>query len=104
MSIVIDKKSCNGCGKCKDICPGNLLSADADGKADIRFPDECWSCAACVKVCGREAISLYLSPAAGGCGTRLKVRREGLLMRWRFLMPNGEEQVITVNSADANRY
>ena len=51
MSIHIDRNICIGCGQCAEICPGTLIRM-TDGKAEMRYPKECWGCVSCVKQCG----------------------------------------------------
>lgn len=50
MSIHIDRTACIGCGQCAEICPGTLIRM-TDGKAEMRYPKECWGCVSCVKQC-----------------------------------------------------
>jgi adenylylsulfate reductase subunit B len=66
MAIHVDDLACDGCSKapeplCVRDCPGDLLFIDGDGKAAIVDNRECWDCAACLKVCPREAISMQLT-------------------------------------------
>lgn len=42
MSIAINAKQCVGCGKCSMVCPGSLIHMNADGKAFIKYPKDCW--------------------------------------------------------------
>ncbi|MDR0881865.1 MAG: ferredoxin family protein [Candidatus Adiutrix sp.] len=104
MSISIDQVACTGCGRCGEICPGSLIRADREGKAEIGQPADCWSCTACLKECPAGAIALYLPPVLGGSGTRLQVKQEGSLLHWRFTRPDGTLKTITVDRQSANRY
>ncbi|MDR0827272.1 MAG: 4Fe-4S binding protein [Desulfovibrio sp.] len=104
MSIVIEQESCNGCGRCLAVCPGALLCANAKGRAEIRYPADCWSCAACVKSCARGAIALYSAPACGGRGGLLRARREGEILHWVISLPDGTQRTISVDRRSANRY
>jgi len=104
MSIWIDKKECVGCGKCADICPGNLIYKDEMGKASIRNPRDCWGCAACVKECKVLAIEYYLGADIGGKGTVMYVKKENNLLYWYFKRPNGENEAIVVNIKDSKSY
>jgi len=54
MAYVIDKEKCVGCGACKDACPVDAISSDADGKMVID-PDKCISCGTCSAVCPVDA-------------------------------------------------
>jgi len=63
--IDINVNKCNGCKqldepRCVDICPGNLLFINQDGKEAIYDPSECWDCFACVKACPRLALAIRL--------------------------------------------
>ncbi len=55
MAAKADKKKCNGCGACKDICPVNAIKIE-DNKAIIS--DDCVECGVCVSACPQGAISL----------------------------------------------
>lgn len=64
MTVCIDLKRCNGCGKrseafCEEICPGDLFYREG-GKARLREPSDCWDCFSCVKACPCEALCIEL--------------------------------------------
>ncbi|HBS60980.1 MAG TPA: adenylylsulfate reductase [Firmicutes bacterium] len=104
MSITIDREKCTGCGKCREVCPGSLLYAAQDGKAEIRYPKDCWGCTSCVKECRFTAIKYYLGPDIGGKGGFLRTKQEENLLHWIITGPEGEEKVITVDKSKANAY
>ncbi len=62
MPPVIDKKKCIGCMTCATICPSDVYGLQKKGNKvpEIRFPDECWHCNACVRDCPAKAISLRI--------------------------------------------
>ena len=66
MSIQINKMNCVGCGRCIEVCPGNLIKLDADKKAVIPYPRDCWGCTSCLKECKHEAINFFLGADIGG--------------------------------------
>ena len=117
MSIRILTDACIGCGRCMDICPGNLLERDAQGHAFLRFPEDCWACASCVKTCPREAVALLLPPSAGS-GETLQARelpeRNTPTRRpsddvpygyeWIFTDAEGRTRTLTTHAGEANRY
>ena len=74
MSIAINKSKCVKCRRCIEVCPGNLIKADADGKAYIKEPRDCWGCTSCVKECRAEAIDFFLGADIGGRGSTLTTR------------------------------
>ncbi|MGN6715351.1 4Fe-4S dicluster domain-containing protein [Anaerocolumna jejuensis] len=104
MSIEISKEICIGCGQCAQICPGTLIRLGDAGKAFISHAERCWGCASCVKECPVQAIAMFLGEDAGGLGGRLTVRRENTLLHWIITIPDGEKQIITLDSRDANKY
>jgi len=55
MAAKVDKKKCNGCGACKEICPVNAIKIEK-GKAVIS--DDCVECSACVSQCPNGAITI----------------------------------------------
>lgn len=104
MSILIDYAKCTACGKCRQVCPGNLLTADGDGKSRIDNPKDCWGCTSCVKECGFAAIRYYLGADIGGRGGFLYTRQEGNLLHWIIVAPDGGERTITIDKRQANAY
>jgi adenylylsulfate reductase subunit B len=62
MPPVIDKKLCNYCGICYNMCPQDVFSFDKMKKETpaVAYPKECWYCGACVVDCPKAAVSLKL--------------------------------------------
>ena len=62
MPPIIDKKLCNYCGICYEMCPLDVFSFDKGQKATpaIAYPKECWYCGACIVDCPKGAVSLKL--------------------------------------------
>ncbi len=101
--IVIDKKICVGCGRCVDICPGNLLEIKNTCAAcrDIR---DCWGCCACVKICPVNAIAYMLSADLGGVGAKLFAEDSATKLTWKILKPDGEKIILEVDKSQANKF
>lgn len=55
VGLEIDTSKCQGCGKCKEICPTHLPEI-IEGKARNTSP-ECMRCPMCIEDCPMEAIS-----------------------------------------------
>lgn len=109
MSIWIDEARCVGCGRCAEVCPGNLIGmgpAEASPRpvAQMRRPRDCWGCTACMKECPAGAISYFLGADMGGRGTRLQVKSSATQNVWEFDHPDGTVQTITVSKSQANKY
>ncbi len=104
MSIRINREKCIACGQCLKVCPGNLLYADQDQKAYIKYPKQCWGCTACLKECRVGAVQYYLGADIGGKGTFLYTKQEKDLLHWFFVKPGGTETRITINQTEANKY
>lgn len=50
---------CNGCGRCVNSCPMDVIRMDGAGdKAQIRYPEECMNCEQCVLDCAVNAITV----------------------------------------------
>lgn len=104
MSIRIDKEKCMACGKCLNVCPGNLLYRDNLNKAFIKYPKECWGCTACLKECPAGAIKYYLGADIGGKGAFLYTKKEKDFLHWFIVKASGEEEMITINQKESNKY
>ncbi|MGM0471677.1 MAG: 4Fe-4S dicluster domain-containing protein [Bacillota bacterium] len=101
MSVKINQAICNGCPDCEEsrcvkVCPGNLLYRTADNETAIRDRADCWGCAACVKECPRQAISMYLPVEIGGRGSTLTVKDNGDKMVWILKQIDGTVQRVSV--------
>ncbi len=104
MSIVINKDRCIACGKCQEVCPGNLLKADKEKKAFIKYPAECWGCTACIKECRAQAIKYFLGADIGGKGSLLSSSSQEDTLDWIIESPCGEVKKIAINKKAANNY
>ncbi|AKL94803.1 indolepyruvate ferredoxin oxidoreductase, alpha and beta subunit [Clostridium aceticum] len=104
MSIQIDKTKCISCGKCLNICPGNLIAEDEEKKASIKHPKECWGCTACLKECSAEAIKYYLAADIGGKGGHLYSKNCGDSMAWYIVSADHKKYHIKINKKDSNAY
>ncbi len=104
MGVIIDSSKCVCCGKCVDICPGNIIRKNEDGKAYIKEPGECWSCVSCMKECPVGAISFIISPEIGGRGGTLSLIRDGSYTKWILEKTNGDHESIVTDTKEANNY
>lgn len=104
MGVLIDSEKCIGCGKCRNICPGNIIKTDALGKAFLKKPGDCWSCTSCMKECPVSAIFLSLPVEMGGRGAKLSVEKTGQNIRWTVTRNNEELKDILTKSDEANKY
>lgn len=104
MSIRIDSEKCIGCGGCVEACPGNLIALDAEGKAEIRIPSDCWGCCSCMKQCPVQAVQIFLGADIGGSGALMSFRKRDGLYDWTVHFPEGTEKTITVDPRDSNKY
>jgi adenylylsulfate reductase subunit B len=104
MSIRINPKKCIGCGKCREVCPGNLIKTDSRGKAIIQREKDCWGCTSCLKECKTDAISFFLGADIGGRGSTLSVKTSEDFYTWTVTDPKGQKKTIEINRKDSNRY
>lgn len=103
MGVIIDRSKCIGCGRCRAICPGNLIGLDDEKRAYLKCPEDCWSCISCMKECPVQAVSLVLSPAMGGSGSRLTAVQKGSETEWT-VTKNGRQKVLITDTKEANKY
>lgn len=104
MSIQISQGKCVGCARCRDVCPGNLMGMDQNGRAFLRHPYDCWGCTACMKACFHGAISLVLDPELDGRGERLEVRKDGSCYIWEVTDRRGRKTRLKTDTQKANAY
>jgi len=94
MTVLIDRKLCNGCpgrseGCCEEVCPGDLFYRVA-GQACLREAGDCWDCCSCVKACPREALSVELPFQISEARLRLSARQRGGHIQWKMHNHEGE--------------
>lgn len=59
MPPVINEEKCIGCTKCAQICCMDVFGpAEQKQTPQVRYPEECWHCRACVMDCPAGAIDL----------------------------------------------
>jgi len=110
MSITIDKNKCVKCKKCFSVCPGNLIEANEDGRACIKYPKDCWGCCSCVKECKVNAISLYLGADIGGRGSQMTVElkkdrvNNTQIMHWEIIESDKKVHSIDIDPKASNQY
>ena len=102
MSILIDRESCIGCGRCAEVCPGNLIQMD--GKAWMKYPKDCWGCTSCVKECPVHAVKFFLGADIGGRGSLVYTRQRGDILTWVMECPDGSVKEIDINRKESNQY
>jgi NAD-dependent dihydropyrimidine dehydrogenase PreA subunit len=56
--LQVDRKKCNRCSLCVEMCPMDVLHLGKDKVPSMRYPDDCWYCDVCVSVCPKKAITL----------------------------------------------
>ena len=122
MSIAISKSKCVGCGRCIEVCPGNLIKLVAEEnavcsrseqngeatqplrKAVIRREKDCWGCTSCLKECKTGAIAFFLGADIGGRGSVLSVSDKGDIRTWTVTAPDKSTKTIVVNRKESNKY
>jgi len=66
----IEREKCNGCGRCIEVCPQNILEIEKIGRrrfAHCIDEEICIACSECSKVCPKHAVRIWsFSITAGG--------------------------------------
>ncbi|MCR4742355.1 MAG: ferredoxin family protein [Treponema sp.] len=104
MSVKFDENKCIGCGKCVEVCPGNLIKINESKKAGIKHIRDCWGCTSCIKECPKKAISFFLGADIGGKGSTMIVDNQKDYSVWTIKKYDGKEITITINKKDSNKY
>lgn len=98
MSVVVDKKKCNGCpgleeARCVQACPGDLMAVNsAARKAHLREARDCWDCFCCVKACPRGAISCRLAFQLADFGASLQPKIQREVIKWTCTTPDAQRE------------
>jgi adenylylsulfate reductase subunit B len=103
MSIAINQNKCVGCGRCVEVCPGNLIQL-SEGRAVIKREKDCWGCTSCLKECKTGAIAFFLGADIGGKGSVLSVEEHGGIRDWTVTAPDGTQKTIRINTKESNKY
>jgi len=56
--LEVDRRKCNRCGLCIEMCPMDVLRLGEEKVPSMRYPDDCWYCDVCVSVCPKKAVTL----------------------------------------------
>jgi len=85
-AVLFDAALCNGCNRCADVCPNDVMVHDLDkGKHPVvLYPDECWFCGCCVGHCPKPGAIRMEHPLSLRVGWKRKETGE----RFRIGMKN----------------
>lgn len=101
MGITVKAEQCTGCGRCVDICPGDLLALlPQEGKAYLRSARDCWGCMSCVKSCPEGALERRLPFSLAGYGASLRPKVHETHIVWTLRYPNGEVEEFAVKTRE----
>ena len=59
---VLDEQTCNGCGRCTEVCPVEAMRQELPGVAPAVDRSACIGCGVCRRRCARHAILLTVRP------------------------------------------
>ncbi|OEF97664.1 4Fe-4S dicluster domain-containing protein [Desulfuribacillus alkaliarsenatis] len=101
MTVKVNQNLCNGCNgiaesRCEAVCPGNLMTRDAEQLAYIRSSKDCWDCMACVKACPQQALQTKLPFQLAGYGSKLVPKSEKKQIHWTLTHPDGKVETFTI--------
>jgi adenylylsulfate reductase subunit B len=86
---------CDGCGKCVDICPSDIMHIDPTHRRAFNIePNFCWECYSCVKACPQNAIDVrgYAEFAPMGHSVRVLREEENNTISWKIKFRDGREK------------
>jgi len=55
----ITRDVCIGCEVCHIICPTGVIEMDEEQRAEIKHPEDCWTCFSCELSCPTKAIDVH---------------------------------------------
>jgi NAD-dependent dihydropyrimidine dehydrogenase PreA subunit len=59
MTAYIDAEKCNGCKKCYENCPLDIITWDEEkNRPNVSYPDECQLCFICQEECPVDAVKV----------------------------------------------
>jgi adenylylsulfate reductase subunit B len=83
---------CDGCGKCVELCPSDIMHIDPVNRRAYNIePDMCWECFTCVKYCPEHAIDVrgYADFAPLGHGVTVLREPEKGAVSWKIKYRDG---------------
>lgn len=89
---------CDGCGKCVELCPSDIMHIDAENRRAFNIePDMCWECYTCVKYCPEHAIDVrgYADFAPMGHGLTVLREPEKGAISWKVRYRDGRTKEFT---------
>ncbi len=94
----LDKEKCDGCKAeketlCEQICPGDLMTLNADQKAYCRMARDCWDCMSCVKACPKGALETRMPYQLGYHVARLIPMMGTNTITWTCIDINGKKEM-----------
>lgn len=92
MGLRIYHQKCTGCGRCVDVCPGDLLYLNDEEKSMIRNQADCWDCMACVKSCPAGALETKLPFSLANFGASLRPEITEKEIHWICNDPDGKTE------------
>jgi adenylylsulfate reductase, subunit B len=101
MPTFVYTSKCDGCGKCVDICPSDIMhlknSVFNGRKAYNIEPNYCWECYSCVKECPQHAIDMRGYADFAPMNHKLTVLRDTKtnLIHWKIKYRNNEKNEFT---------
>ena len=101
MPTFVYTSKCDGCGKCVDICPSDIMhlknSLFNGRKAYNIEPNYCWECYSCVKECPQHALDMRGYADFAPLDHKLTVLRdkEKNLIHWKIKYRNDEKDDFT---------
>lgn len=92
MPTFVYMTKCDGCGKCVDICPSDIMHIDPVYRRALNIePNFCWECYSCVKECPQNAIDVrgYADFAPLGHSVRVLREPEKGMISWKIRYRDG---------------
>ena len=99
MAVIVLEDRCTRCGRCFDVCPGDLVKVnEKTGFPYICNERDCWDCMSCVKSCPFQALLTKLPYVVADYKATLVPEVKEDRIRWKAAGPDGNVELFEIKT------